>query len=373
MKILIFSVSTGQGHNATAAAVQKELQKRGYDPEIDDAVFRANHLLGICTDWLYRMAISGLRFFYGIFYRMAEKRKSNSYSPSLTRFNNRILTRNIRKKIEKDDPDIIICTHPFAATALDTIKQKHPFRARCVGIVTDFTMHPFWEEALRLDLVALPDERLVPDALKKGFREAQIVPTGIPIDPVFYQTVSKEEARAALNIALDKKTFLVMSGSMGHGNMLKNLRAIDALPDDFQLIVVCGSNKRMYRHIKKESFRHPLQLYGYTKKVPLMMSAADCMISKPGGLSTSEAMAKALPLIITNPIPGHEERNAAFLADAGAAYISGKKHPIEETVALFLRNAERANALSDAAAKLSHRDAAGKLCDRIEALGKTLP
>lgn len=371
MKILIFSVSTGQGHNATAAAVQKELQKRGYDPEIDDAVFRANHLLGICTDLLYRMAISGLRFFYGIFYRMAEKRKSNSYSPSLTRFNNRILTRNIRKKIEKDDPDIIICTHPFAATALDTIKQKHPFRARCIGIVTDFTVHPFWEEALRLDLVALPDERFVPDALKKGFKETQILPTGIPIDPVFYQTMAKEEARRTLGIAPEKKTFFVMSGSMGHGNMLKNLRAIDALPDDFQLIVVCGNNKRMYRHIEKVSFRHPLRLYGYTKEVPLLMSAADCMISKPGGLSTSEAMAKGLPLIITDPIPGHEERNATFLAEAGAAYVSDKKHPLAEAVALFLRDSASAEALARASAGLSHKDAAKKLCDRIVTLGET--
>lgn len=366
MKILIFSVSTGQGHNATAKAIRDEMQRRGWQAEVDDAVFRANRLLGYFTDVIYRLAISSLRFFYGIFYRLAEKRKANSYSPSLSRFNNRILARRLRAKIEKDDPDIILCTHAFPSAALDAIKQRHPFRAKCVGVVTDFTVHPFWEDALRFDLIALPDEGLLPEAEKKGFRPEQLAVTGIPIQSRFYQQTDKENAKEALGLAKDKKTLLVMSGSMGHGNIKRNLKKMDALPDDFQLIVVCGTNRRMYRHIAKTHFSHLIKLYGYTDQIPLLMSAADCVISKPGGLSTSEALAKGLPLIIVDPIPGHEERNAAYLKKAGAALVSDKRAPLFEEVARFLREEALAVSLKEAVKKLYHPQSVVTLCDRIE-------
>lgn len=370
MKVLIFSVSTGQGHNVAAKAVAEHLCAMGVECVIDDAVFRVGSWLGVATNMLYSLAINTCRFFYGKFYAVAEHRKKNSYTESFARTVNRALVRNIRLKIEKEAPDVILCTHPFAAMAVDTVKQRHPFSAKTAGLVTDFTVHPFWEDALRLDLLFLPDEALCTEAEAKGFPAEKLLPLGIPVHEKHSLSVSKDEARAQLSMNPSLPTVLVMSGSMGRGNLVKTLKELDKSPLPLHIVTVCGTNKRAKRAISKRTFKNEVTVYGYTDKIPLLMAASDCIISKPGGLSTSELLNKTVPLLVFNPIPGHEERNAAFLEKAGAAVWVKSQGALLPALLSVLGDPACREKMQEAERLLQKPRAAKKIAEALLALGK---
>lgn len=369
MRVLLFSVTAGEGHNATARAIAQMLEAQGAETRIVDAYRTSGRLLYHIIDKGYLLVSSYLGAGYGFFYRLLEHRRGNSYKKSFTRFSGRSLAKKFKRIIDEFDPDVIVCTHSFAARILDIVKERFGTRAKTVGIVTDFTVHPYWEEALRLDRLVIPCEQMASLALKKGFREEQLRPFGIPIHPKFSVSVPKEEARDALQLSPSLPTLLVMSGSMGHGRIVKLLRRIDGMEETFQLIIVCGNNKRIYKKIARLAWEKPMLLLGYAENVPLLMDAADAILSKPGGLSTSEALARRLPMIIFDPIAGHEERNTEFLTAAGTAIAVTRKRGAEDAVREILKEETRKEMCEHIDA-LRKPDAVATLCTEILALAQ---
>jgi processive 1,2-diacylglycerol beta-glucosyltransferase len=169
---------------------------------------------------------------------------------------------------------------------------------------------------------------------------SKILPYGIPIKKKFSTGYEKKDARELLGIS-DKRTILVMMGSMGYGNIIENLHAIDSLSEDFQVICVCGNNKKAKEEISSTVWEHSVFTYGFVDNIDVMMDASDCIISKPGGLTTSEAMAKRLPMIIVDPIPGQEDRNTEFLTNNGAAMAVSHTAPLDEVLYQMLADPRR--------------------------------
>ena len=232
--------------------------------------------------------------------------------------------------------------------------------------MTDFTAHPFWEESIHFDYIVTPSELLNLQLLRKGFGIGKILPFGIPIDPKFAdETVSKREARESLGLDPDKLTLLIMSGSMGFGNIRNVVASIDRLPNDFQAIVVCGNNAEAKEEIESMRKSKTFLTYGYVNNVELMMSAADCIVTKPGGLTSSEALAKRLPMIIVNPIPGQEDRNSEFLLNAGAAMAASETCPVDEVIYQFLQNPKRRESMLQSIEFLRRPESTKTLCDFI--------
>ena len=368
MKVLLFSVTAGEGHNASAKAIARELEARGAETKIVDAYRLSGRFMYKLVDKGYLFIAAHFKRLFGLGYRIAELRRGNSYRGSFTRFTGRRLAKKFKRVIEDFDPDVIVSTHSCATQTLDIVKQRHGLRAKTLGIVTDFTVHPFWEDGLRLDRLILPCEPLLPLALKKGFREEQIRSLGIPINPKFSVTTPKNEAREALGIDKSRFTLMIMSGSMGYGNILKTLRKLDAMPEDFQMIVVCGNNKKMHAKIEKQVWHKPLLNFGFTDKIPLLMDASDVIITKPGGLTTSESLSRCLPMIIRDPIPGHEAHNVRFLTGIGAAVTPKKGVSLEDTVRKVLSDSVRADMIT-AIEQIRKPNAVRDLCDEIILLG----
>ena len=260
------------------------------------------------------------------------------------------------------DPDVIIYTHVFAGVLLDEIKVKYGLRATTMGIVTDFRLHPYWEENLHLDYVVCADKRLIYNAMKKGFDQSQLLPFGIPIHPKFLKEISKEDARKELGLE-NKRTVLVMGGSMGFGDITKNVKTLDLLDIDFQIMVVCGSNKKLCDQLSKMEFTKTVKIFGYVNNVELLMSASDCVVTKPGGLTTSESLAKKIPLIIVNPIPGQEDRNVEFLLNNGAAIATSEFLKLDEAIWICLSDEKRLESLRDAISQIRHPDALDRICE----------
>jgi len=336
MRALIFTVTAGQGHNQVANVLRISLQERGIDAISIDAFEYITPVLKETINQGYLVSTKRLPKVYAKGYRMVEKRDADSRDSILVKLLNGILARKLVKFVEDYKPDVIICTHVFAAIMVSYVANRLDAGIKTVGIVTDFTMHPYWEDA-PLDYYVTASELLNNQAIKKGIAVDEIVPIGIPINPKFAMRNEKEYARAVLGLE-NKRTILVMSGSMGYGKIGRMIKSIDRSDLDFQIVSVCGYNERLKRKIDKTAFCHKIYNFGFSDKVDLFMDAADCIVTKPGGLTTSEALAKGLPMIIANPIPGQEDRNVEFLLNNGAALKISSTFPIDEALFLVFSN-----------------------------------
>lgn len=344
MKVLVLTVTAGEGHNATAAAIQKSFEERGVDCRVLDTCLQINPALYFLIAKGYLLCATNLKKAYAYVYGKLEHREfkdKNSYTPSPTRTSYRIVKKKMEQYIAEYDPDAIVYTHVFAGALLDVIAQKKPLRARTVGVLTDFAPHPFWEETLRSDRVVIANELIAPSLERKGLSKDQLLPIGIPIRPQFAESVPREQARTELGLDPELPTLLLMGGSMGYGSLAKTLSEIDALDTKLQVICVCGRNEKAKAEIDGMTFRKRVLAFGFTDKISLLMDASDCIVSKPGGLTTSEALAKRLPMIICNPIPGQEDRNAEFLLNSGVAVKLSKHASLSDVVYQLFCNPER--------------------------------
>lgn len=370
MKILILSITTGGGHNVSAKALMQEAEKQGAECVLADAYLTVSKLLYHFIDWIYQFCGGAGRHLYGFFYRWAEKHLGSPFKARLAAKKNARRTPRILALIEREKPDVILYTHVFAGEILEALRKKGQLQVPCVGICTDFTLHPHWERIGKLGHLVLPHEDMAAVAVKRSFVKEKIHPFGIPILPSFAETTAKEEARAALGIPCDKKCVLVMCGSMGYGNPAKLVKRLDASQEEFRLLVVCGHNKRGYHKVQKLKTRHEKAVYGFTDQVRLLMDSADCLVSKPGGLSVSEALSQGKPLIIVNPIPGHEVRNAQFLCQRGAALSALDFPSPTEALDRYLQDPALAEDLAEKAAAMAHPHAARDIVSLAIALGK---
>ena len=331
-KVLILTVTAGGGHNSTAKALKDDLDSRGIESEVLDIYLTINKGLYNLVSKGYLFSIKELKKLYAKVYSSLELRRGNSYTRSGVHVTSKMLSKKIYEFICGYDPDVIVYSHVFAGELLDVMQKKHLLRAKTVGIVTDFIMHPFWEECLRTDYVVIPNEMLIPAARRKGFTTEQILPLGIPINPKFSNSRPKDDVRAELGLTIGKPTVLLMGGSMGYGDMAGIIEKLDASDADFQMIAVCGSNAEAKEAISRLRTRKKVLNLGFVSNVDELMDASDCMVSKPGGLSTSEALAKRLPMIIMNPIPGQEDRNSEFLRNCGVAMAVSNGFPLSDAI-----------------------------------------
>lgn len=279
-----------------------------------------------------------------------------------------VFIRKMRRYICEFDPDVIICTHCLAGILVDIIKQRYQTHAETIGILTDFAFHPYWEEMLHFDYIVTPSERLNMRTRKKGFRDEQILPFGIPIDPKFSSSIPKEDARERIGIDRDKRTVLLMSGSMGYGNITETVESLDRMEQDFQIIAVCGNNASVKEKLDGMKTKKRMIVYGYTNEIELLMDASDCIVTKPGGLTTSEALAKLLPMVIVNPIPGQEERNTQFLLNNGAAMAVNDLMTVDEVLYILFSSQGRIDGIREAMRELSKPDSTKEICDFAQKL-----
>ncbi len=373
MKILIMSVTAGEGHNATAKALREAFEAQGAECTVLDTFQYISPTLAKFLSEGYLLVTEKASYAYEMGYRLAENRGQGE--KAVQHLLDMAFAGDIADLICADDYRAIVFTHPFAGMILDYLKKQSMLSIPTVGILTDFTFHPYWEDCTWNDYVITPAEGLVLQGMRKGFRREQILPYGIPIRPDFLTKTSKAEARAQLGLAPERTTVLIMGGSMGYGNMLKTVRQIDELDygGDFQILTVCGNNKEMKAEIDEAipTLRHRVLTTGFVNYVSLLMDAADCIVTKPGGLTTSEALAKGLPMIIVNPIPGQEQRNTEFLLNNGAAFAASSTCSVAECLYQLLTSPVRRRTMEECVGALARTGAAERVCRFVMELGIT--
>lgn len=370
MKVLILTVTAGYGHHATAKALQETLVSRGATVEIMDVLEEINWLVQEAFARGYLISTKYGKQAYKRFYTMLEQKGQRTSVFNVGNIAPALMALRFENLIEESKPDVILCTHVTAAHVVSEVKRKTAI-APAIGIVTDYTMHPFWEDATRVEHIILASELLIPRATALGIEASRIRPLGIPIKAKFLKKTPREEARKALSLDADAPVVLVMGGSMGYGgiaDLVEDLRGTD-----MQVLAVSGSNKRQYNKLRHMNGGPNLRVYGFVDNVDLMMDAADCIITKPGGLTVTESLVKGLPMILTNPIPGQEERNAEFLQNCGVALRASKTFPIGEALEILFDDPRRRKLISESMRLIAKPNANRDLCDLVFELGGGQP
>ncbi len=368
MKALILSVTAGYGHNSTGQAVIGALEERGFECIMLDTLEYVNEYLANSVADGYLFSAKYLPEAYGKAYGMLDKRDERYDKRSLVAIFSKIVSYKLKEFFDGYTPDVVIGTHSYACFLMTYLKEKGIINCPTFGIVTDFTVHPFWEST-DIDYYVTPDALLDRQMGKKGIPKEKILPFGIPIKKKFETKIPKAEARKKLGIA-DMTTILIMMGSMGYGNMVENLKLIDSIEGNFQILCVCGNNKKAKKEIDKEVWEKSVYSYGFVDNVDVMMDASDCIITKPGGLTTSEFLAKGLPAVIVDPIPGQEERNMQFLVNNGVAVMVSEVFPIDEALYELLKYPWRLKMIEESVHYLGKPDATDRLAEFIEKLLK---
>lgn len=370
-KALIVSIKAGYGHHSTGKAIMDYLSGKGIHCEMLDTFEYINPILGESIQDGYLLTTKYLPEAFGKVYSTLDKKETKYNKYSLVAILSNIVSHKLKEYVMDYNPDIIIGTHSYACMVMTYLHEKGYVSCPTIGIITDFTVHPFWEST-DLDYYVTASELLNTQMVRKGISKDKIMPWGIPIKSKFSTKISQKSAREQLGVK-DKKTILVMMGSMGFGNVADKLKSIDGMAGDFQIMCVCGNNDKMKKELDREYWKKDVYTYGFVDNVELMMDAAECIITKPGGLTSSEALAKQLPIILMNPIPGQEDRNMEFLVNNGAAVMVTDTFPLEEAVECVMNNEWRMDLLKKSVAHIGKPDSTKQLGDFVcKLVGKPL-
>lgn len=313
-KVLFLSASTGGGHNKAAKNLMDKFEEHGFEAVKIDLLKDSSMVLDTIVSDGYEFLAMKMPKLYGVIYKGSNIKSFNKiYKHSPMDY----YDRKMLKKIREINPDIIVGTHAFAVALVTKLKHKGKLDTKFISIITDFKAHSAYVDNT-VDAYITGSQYTKEDLKKYNIDEDKIYPYGIPISDDFYISDQKNQD--------ENFNILVMGGSMGMNGIEEVVEQLDSLPNTL-VNVVCGKNKSLKKHLDKKFERSigagRVTIYGFTDQIPVLMDQCDVIITKPGGLTTTEALVKKIPMIIPFAIPGQEYENLDFLVEEGAAiYLS---------------------------------------------------
>jgi processive 1,2-diacylglycerol beta-glucosyltransferase len=320
-KALIFYISRYSGHFHAARAIEEGLRKVMGDIEVEkiNALSYTNPILGKIINKAYLEVIKKKPEIWGHIYDNPDvMKRTKKAREALHKFN----MSKIKKLLDAYSPDIILCTQAFPCGMVADYKKSCGKDIPLIGVLTDHAPHSYWlfDE---VDFYVVPSEETAWVLKQKGIPSEKIKVYGIPVDPKFRKQHDRSRIKKDLGFREENPTVLIMGGSQGLGAMEEVVRALLADAEhSYQLLVVTGSNKRLYTRLRKISRKkggENLRVLSYVENIDGLMEISDIIITKAGGMTVAEALVKKLPMLIVNPIPGHERMNTDYLVEKGAA------------------------------------------------------
>ena len=361
-KVLIMSASTGGGHNRAAKAMKDEIEKKCIDGEhitceIIDSLKLINTTMDKIISSGYEKSAKYTPKAWGGVYKMSDANIVSKHEYKGNLFNT-LLASKLKKLLKERKPDLIIGTHPFPMIALSTLKKKYPYRNAfnsffvppLISVLTDYTAHSTYIQD-EIDYYIAGDEYVKEVLISEGVYGDKIKPYGIPVEKSFLEHREKSVVLEELGLAPDKFTVLLMGGSFGAGNIKDTLKELLEIDRGFQIIVITGRNEtlkeKLEKSLEKYTIDKNISILGFTQDMNDILSAVDIIVSKPGGLTTTECLLKELPMIIPYYIPGQEEENMDFLSNCGAALRTSKKFTISVLLKVLIDNPMRMELLKN--------------------------
>ncbi len=313
-KVLIFSASTGGGHNIAAKSLREHFEASACDAITYDAFKETSSILDNVISKGYEKIVQITPRTYGRLYRAANNETLSHYVIAVI---TDIAEKRLLKIIQSENPALIVVTHPLVTNVLGTLKGEGEFDTPIISIVTDYMIHRAYLNK-NVSAYIVGSEYTKEDMIEKGVPGDKIYPYGIPVRKSFLDYNSKIIKDYEVDLSV-----LLMGGSMGVSQVEKALSSLLKTKHYLKIIVVCGNNEKLKKRIEKlvqeEETTKKIEIHGFVEQIPKLMDMADVIITKPGGLTTTEAIIKNIPMIIPYYIPGQEEENADFLQETGMA------------------------------------------------------
>ncbi len=320
MKILILSCNTGGGHNSAAKAIKEAFDDKRYTCDIMDVLsFGGQKASDLVCDAYIEMVKKTPKLF-GEIYKMGNK--IGQFNQQVTKrrspvyYINKLYADALEEYIKVNNYDVVICVHIVAAEAMTNLKKHNRLTIPFYFVATDYYCPPMLEETIPNNIfIAHKDSTF--SYLNHGIDKKLIVPTGIPVTKKFLVKNDKQKMRQEFGLNETDEVFLLMSGSMGFGDLIDTTKYIfENGNENTRVIAITGHNEKLYQSFEKEfKGEKRLILLGFINNVCDYLDASDLLLTKPGGLSSSEALAKGIAIIHTAPIPGCETENVQFFTE----------------------------------------------------------
>lgn len=343
-RVMILYASIGGGHYKAALGIKNYLQTKHPEHRVImvDALKYTNKVVDRIVISAYVNMARYSPNVWGDIYGFSQKHYTAvNFSNSVQK----LLSLKLYTLFEKIKPDIVISTHPFITEMVAILKKKRKINVNLNVIMTDYASHKFWE--LKSEFVNryfVANDEMKQELIHHGIDAEKIYVTGIPVGPEFLEHYDKKEVCSQFELNPSKKIVLMFGGGeYGLSNVKQYFQSLLAVNQDFQVVAIAGKSKKiqnMFKKLANQSTKKVIVL-GYTDKIAQLMGVADFVISKPGGLTTTEILTTHLPFIMINPIPGQEEENARFLLNNGAAVRLYDEHNATPFLTQFFADSVR--------------------------------
>ena len=360
----MLSVSAGAGHVRAADAVVKAASTAKpplIATHLDLLTLVPKDFRKLYGEQYIRL-VEKLPQLWSYLYSKTDRPSRDSLVGQLKRAAEKLNTRKLSAEIERLAPDVILCTHFLPAELLSRQKSKGRSLPPLWVQVTDFDVHALWVHS-HVDRYCVANEEVAFRLADRGVPRERITVTGIPVMPQFSTPLDRAVCAGELGLKPETFTVLMMAGGAGVGGLDMLAERVLRLPDPPQLVALAGRNAELLQRLQVLARQHPGRLFplGFTTTVERVMTAADLVVTKPGGLSVSECLAKQRPMLLVSPIPGQEERNADYLLESGAAIKAVDGATLEFKLANLMAEPARLAAMSAAAARIGRPGAAANV------------
>jgi processive 1,2-diacylglycerol beta-glucosyltransferase len=304
---------------------------------------------------------------YSFIYDRAERA---THVPKFRRLVSQYTASNLRRLVDERKPDVVVCTHAFPCGVMAEYKRQFDPGLPVVGIVTDFVVHPFWIYP-NIDAYSVATPEMRATLIARGVPGEAVLLSGIPVDARFAEPrLPVDLLRAELDLPRDRRIVLIMGGGVGIGPLDKMMRALGNVELPLAAAVIVGNNRGLEKRIvaAAEHTAYPLRVLGFVNNVFDYMHASDVLLSKPGGLTSSEALTARIPMILVKPLPGQEERNTRYLVSRHAAIRARSEKHLAATVQEVLTSPATRAQLYQSMDALRNPDAARTVAERIVTL-----
>ncbi|MCM8800842.1 MAG: glycosyltransferase [Candidatus Omnitrophica bacterium] len=351
--VILMYISEISGHHSATLAIEKAIKLIAPQTRIlnINAFNYTNPISEKIVNCLYIGIVKRTPKVWGYLYdNIKIKKRVERFKKVIHQFN----SPKLKELFERFKPDAVVCTQAFPCGMVADFKETYNADIPLVGVLTDYVPHSYWIYDT-VDYYITPSEEISHRLNRKGVPLEKIKPFGIPFDPIFNEPQDKQAIIKKLDLDPNLPIILIMGGGQGLGPIKTVINSLEKLKRDIQEIVVTGSNKKLYRSLNKNSkkYKQRILAFGYINNIHELMSISEIIITKPGGITTAEALAKKLPMVIVKPLPGQEANNTQYLIEKKAAIKAEDPKRINLLIENLLEDKEKLNLMRQSAERIS--------------------
>lgn len=331
--VLILAASYGNGHIEVSKVLHHHFLKNGVNNvEIMDLFAEAHPLMNEFVKYVYLKSFTMAPSLYGWLYY---KSKEMKHDRLFLKFLHSLGTQKLKERFQQRMPDVVINTFPFYA--MSVMRLKDSIKIPNYTVITDFSLHQRWLHP-EIDKYYVATEDLKLEMHKREIPLNKIFVSGIPVKDSFYQVHDEEKVYRRLHLNPHQKIILVMAGAYGVLTKVTEIVDIVSQLERYQIVLACGKNENLLEEMKKHFMKNAkVKVYGFIENIHELLGVSECIITKPGGITLSEAITVGVPAFLYQPVPGQEKDNAEYLMNKGAAVIFNDVNDIVEKMLPLLK------------------------------------